>query len=272
MDVSIYVVIVTHNSSEVLPYCLDHLGRQNVRIDSLVIVDSGSMDISYLKALDQREKVKLILTDNIGFAQGNNLGLKEINDQSGVVVFLNPDTFLPEGYILQAIEVLREHKDAAIVSGKLLGFNVREGKETGKIDSTGIYRKWYGRWHDRGKGENDSNRYNSIEMIPAVCGALMVCRMEAFLRYGGEVFDSDFFLYKEDIELSLRLRRDGWKLVYEPRLEAYHCRGWENKRKKIPFVLRLMAAKNEILLYRKHPSPYIVWALFKYFLVFVFRI
>ncbi len=272
MDVSIHIVIVTHNSSEVLPCCLEHLAKQNIPLASLIIVDSGSTDISYLTTLNEKEEFKLILTDNIGFAKANNLGLKEISAQSGVVLFLNPDTFLTEGFILQAIEVLNENSGAAIVSGKLLGFDVKKRKKTGKIDSTGIYRKWYGRWYDRGKGEDESERYNQPDKIPAVCGALMVCRIDALLRYNGEVFDSDFFLYKEDIELSLRLRRDGWDLVYDPRLVAYHCRGWENKRTNIPFELRIMAAKNEVLLYQKHPSPFIIWALLKYFLVSVFRV
>lgn len=272
MVVSIHIVIVTHNSAEVLPFCLAQLARQKVSFASFIVVDSGSSNVAYLEALKQNHEFKLILTGNIGFAKANNLALQEIGDRSGLVLFLNPDTFLSENYILQAVEILNENRDAAIVSGKLLGYNAKDKKKTGKIDSTGIYRKWYGRWYDRGKGEDDSERYNHTDVLPAVCGALMVCRMEALLQYDGEIFDSDFFLYKEDIELSLRLRRDGWKLIYDPALVAYHCRGWENQRQKIPFALRMMAAKNEILLYRKHPSPFIIWALLKYLMVSVFRI
>ncbi len=272
MDVSIHIIIVTHNSSEVLPCCLDHLARQNIPLTSIIVVDSGSSDTAYLVALNQEENFKLVLAGNVGFAKANNIGFKEIDDQSGVVVFLNPDTFLPESFLSQASEVLNENSEAAIVSGKLLGFNIEEKRKSGRIDSTGIFRKWYGRWYDRGKGEDDSRKYNRIDNVPAVCGALMVCRMEALQRYNGEVFDADFFLYKEDIELCLRLRRDGWKLIYDPGLVAYHCRGWKDKRKKIALPLRIMAAENEVLLYRKHPSPYMIWALLKYFLISVFRV
>ena len=268
----IHIIIVTHNSSDVLPICLAHLAGQSVSITSVIIVDSGSNDTQYLDAFAQKEGIKLILSDNIGFARANNLGFREIADQDGIVVFLNPDTFLPEDYISQATELLNENVDAAIVSGKLLGYNAGEGKETGKIDSTGIFRKWYGRWYDRGQNEDDSDRYSLIQQVPAVCGALMACRLKALHKYNGAVFVCDFFLYKEDIELSLRLRRDGWKLIYDPRLVAYHCRGWQNKRGRVPFALRLMAAKNEVLLYRKHPSPYILWAFLKYLLVGIFRV
>ena len=228
--------------------------------------------MAYLQNLECKAEIKLVFSENVGFSRANNLGFKEISDHSGVVLFLNPDTFLADNFIVQALKVLGENRDAAIVSGKLLGFDIQKKKKTGKIDSTGVYRKWYGRWYDKGQGESDSEKYNRTERIPAVCGALMVCRMEAFERYKGEVFDSEFFLYKEDIELSIRLRRDGWELVYDPRLVAYHCRGWEKKRRVIPFALRIMAAKSEILLYQKHPSPYIAWAVLKYLSVLIYEL
>jgi GT2 family glycosyltransferase len=91
--------------------------------------------------------------------------------------------------------------------------------------------------------------------------------MTALLALPGPVFDPDFFLYKEDIELSLRMRKAGWQLLYDPRLLAYHGRGWNKKRGEMAVKLRCMAAANEILLYKKHPSPYMLWAWMKYLLV-----
>jgi len=272
MGKPVHIIIVTHNSADVLPACLAHLSAQSIPLTSVIIVDSGSIDTAYLDTFSGRDEITLIRSDNRGFAEANNLGYREIAGEAGVVLFLNPDTFLPEEYIGLAVEILDDNRDAAIVSGKLLGFDIQKGAATGKIDSTGIFRKWYGRWYDRGKGEDDSGEYTHAEDIPAVCGALMVCRMRALQDYKGEIFDNEFFLYKEDIELSLRLRRDGWKLIYDPRLIAYHCRGWQKKRKEMDFPLRLMAAKNELRLYRKHPSPYILWGLLKYLSVVIFRL
>jgi GT2 family glycosyltransferase len=99
----------------------------------------------------------------------------------------------------------------------------------------------------------------------------MCCRLRALHQFKGNVFDPDFFLYKEDIELCLRLRASGWTLVYDPRLIAHHCRGWAGNRQKMSYELRLMAARNEVLLYRKHPGPAMAWALLKLFLVQVCR-
>ena len=79
-------------------------------------------------------------------------------------------------------------------------------------------------------------------------------------------------MYKEDIELSLRLRATGWRILYDPRVELYHCRGWNRQRQTMPLARRVMASGNEVLLYRRHPSPYILWALLKYLLVRLFAL
>lgn len=266
MAAGIHIIIVTHDSEKVLPLCLEHLAAQTVGITGIIIVDSGSVDKKYLECCRNTDKIKLVETGNIGFGRANNLGFSQVRDREGIVVFLNPDTFLPPDFLARVIHIMKG-ENIGILSGKLLGYDPEKKRATGRIDSTGIYRSWYGRWYDRGMGEKDRGLYNKKDSPPAVCGALLICPVAVLKKYGEEVFDPLFFLYKEDIELSLRLRRDGHDLVYEPGLIAFHCRGWRGERKKMPFRLRLMASKNEIQLYRKHPSPYILWAITKYLLV-----
>lgn len=272
MAIAVHIIIVTHNSAAELPLCLHYLTRQTTPISSLVVVDSGSDDPAYLDSAAHPRLIAVIKADNIGYSRANNLGYNALPAPlSGMVIFLNPDTFLPSEYITNAVNVLQANPAAAIVSGLLLGFDLHTQKTTGRIDSAGIFRSWYGRWYDRGQGEKDRKQYNLIESVPAVCGALICCRAEALQTFRDQVFDQDFFLYKEDIELCLRLRAAGWDLVYDPRLVAYHCRGWKGRR-KIPYALRITAVRSELLLYRKHPSPYVIWAFIKYLLVRLLRL
>jgi N-acetylglucosaminyl-diphospho-decaprenol L-rhamnosyltransferase len=100
----------------------------------------------------------------------------------------------------------------------------------------------------------------------------MVCRMSALRGELPNVFDESFFMYKEDIDLSLRLRKKGWKLLYAPTVEAFHARGWAGNRKEISHRIRCLASKNDILLNLKHRSPYLIWAVAKYLGVRVLRI
>ncbi len=264
-------IVVSHNSESTLERCVQALENQECRLEQIILVDSGSSDTEYVEAFQQRESLQLLLTGNIGFSRANNLGYDLLSKDIDFVIFVNPDLFLPPDAITIALRVCAGDVRIAMLSGKLLGYDLSQDKPSGRIDSTGIVRKWYGRWVDRGQGEVDNGQYEKPEEMTALCGALLFCRMTALRALAAPVFDPDFFLYKEDIELSLRLRKRGWKLLYTPVLTALHCRGWQGERRKMSIELRKMASKSELLLYRKHPSPYILFAFFKYILVTVFR-
>lgn len=272
----IAVIIVTHNSQDVLPHCLDALNRQQTRqtisVD-IVLVDSGSKDVSYLAAYRERAGIKVILAENIGFSRANNLGCQAVSQTAEFILFLNPDTFLAENALQKALEVLQENEEIGCTGARLLGFDRKRGVPTGLLDSTGVFRKWYGCWYDRSQGEKETGQYSVPEDVPALCGAFLFCRQAVLAQLTLEqsdctaVFEPDFFLYKEDIELCLRIRKLGWRIVYHPEIKGYHCRGWQKNRQRIPYQQRLTAARSELILYKKHPSFYICWAVFKYLLV-----
>ncbi len=263
------VVIVTHNSQDEIGACLTSLDEQTVQPETTVIVDSGSIDSGYLQPYRNKDRTVLHLEKNIGFGRANNLGFKSIDRFSDFVLFLNPDAFPEPNTIELAINYLVRNKDVGCVSGRLLGFDSKLQQATGFIDSTGVFRKWYGRWHDRGQGEPDDDRFGEQEDIPAACAAFLFCRKEMLDQVAlseSVIFDPDFFLYKEDIELCLRIQKSPWRIVYLPDLKVFHCRGWQS-RHQVPYQQRLTAAASELLLYWKHPSPYMLWALIKYVLV-----
>lgn len=265
-------IIVTHNSANVLERCVEALCQQSRPVDEIIVIDSGSDDPDYLGYLEQKFSLNVVKQDNIGFARSNNLGLTKISRQVDSIIFLNPDTFLASDFVQRAVDIFKKSPHIGFLSGKLLGYDPLAGRPTGRIDSTGVLRKWYGRWYDRGHGEKDTGHYDMVEEVPALCGALLCCRRRVIDLFGGTVFDPDFFMYKEDVELGLRAGKKGVKFLYHPDLIAYHCRGWNRSRKTVQHQMKMLSAKNEILLYRKHPSPYMIWALLKYILVTVFKV
>lgn len=273
------VVIVTYNSENVLPTCMNALLNQTVKSNLIIIVDSGSKDTSYLSSYGDLEGVSLKLCrDNVGYCHGNNLGMMEIPKEIDYVLFLNPDAFLSLSFIEQALQFMESSMNAEVgaLSGPLLGYDLNSQKSSGRIDSTGIFQNWYGKWYDRHQGQSISKIDSLIEQeVPAICGALMFCRKAALLQSQlkrGEIMDSSFYMYKEDIDLSLRLREKGWKIVLLPHLIAHHCRGWQKERAKIPRFLRLLSAKNELRLHARFKSPYLVYSFIKYFAVKLFNV
>lgn len=247
---SIGVIIVTHNSEKSIDQTLSALERQTLAPTEKIIVDSGSSETHYLR---QYRSLEICLMPNIGFSAANNLAVSALDPSIDYILFLNPDVILPDDFLEKAVHWMERRAEVAALSGPLLGWNLEEARPTGRIDSTGIFTTWYGRWYDRGQGKAvRGHRYTQEEAVPALCGALLFCRKKAL---PDPVFDEKFFCYKEDIDLSLRLRKAGWKLYYVPDLIAYHARGWSTSRQKMPRSSRLMSAQNELRLHLKGYNP-----------------
>jgi N-acetylglucosaminyl-diphospho-decaprenol L-rhamnosyltransferase len=272
--ISVGVVIVTHNSERFMAKNLACLLRQTALPARLVIVDSGSASPHYLEAARLQAGQGLAAVDvvreaNIGYGAGNNLGFKMLEDDCQYILFLNPDVFLGRDAIARLLRPLAAGRGnrVAAATGLLLGYDIDHDAPTGRIDSAGIFRTWYGRWYDRGQGRRRREvALGGYQYVPAICGALMLCRREALLDAalpGGDVFDPDFFLYKEDIDLSLRLRARGWRLGFDPEVESFHCRGWQ-ARAAMPPASRLMSARNELKICRRNRDPLILFSLLKY--------
>lgn len=261
------VIIVTHNSEKLIGRCIESLDQQSLAAARIIIVDSGSDSPSYLDVYSEKAGYEVHLKDNIGFAAANNFGLKHIADADKYVCLMNPDTFLEPESFKRSVEIVSGRPGVAVLTGRLKGFDLNSGRPNGLLDSTGIFRTWYGRWYDRGQGLKNDDKYLIEEEVPAVCGAFMFCKVEALSKNTPDVFDESFFMYKEDIDLCLRLRKQGWKMLYAPAVEAFHARGWSQNRKEISYQTRCLASKNEIRMNLKHRSPYLIWALSKYFAV-----
>jgi N-acetylglucosaminyl-diphospho-decaprenol L-rhamnosyltransferase len=266
------IITVTNNSEKHLHKAMDCINRQTVRPTKVVLVDSGSHDLSYLAPYQKQSNVEVIIGEKgIGFCKGNNIGMAKVPAACDYVFFLNPDAFLTPTFLEYAAAFMEAPENARCggLTSTVLGYDIQEDKPTGTYDTTGVFRTWYGKWYDRDQGSTyDKNRYKHMEKIPAICGAVFFCRKQALdqiLVRQSEVFDNTFYMYKEDIDLSLRLRKKGWHLIFHPGITAYHCRGWQRDRSKMARKLRISSARNELRIHMrlKEPAP-IAYSLLKY--------
>jgi N-acetylglucosaminyl-diphospho-decaprenol L-rhamnosyltransferase len=250
---TVAVVIVTYNSGPVLGMCLDALQQQTRAADIVVIVDNDSAEAGYLSRIPATAPFELIRNrHNEGFCGGNNTGYARART-CHYVLFLNPDAFVSDCFLEKALQWMERPENARVgcLTGTLLGFDVAAARPTGLIDSTGIFQTWYGKWYDRSQGqrwEAPPSGQERLEDLPAACGALMFCRTQALedVTLGAsQVFDPRFFMYKEDIDLSLRLRARGWRIVCRPDLLCHHGRGWQG-RSRMSYRSRYLSARNEL--------------------------
>ncbi len=256
IDVSI--IVVAHDDEADLPYSVSSaLAQRGGRVET-VVVDNDSSDGSCeaVRRVGGKEARLVELPENVGFAAAMNLG---IGLSSGrYVLALNPDCRLEPDFAAILAGRLDRRPDVGSASGRLLRAEGADLHPTGRLDSAGIYQTATGRHFDRGSGEEAAGRYLAEEEIFGASGAAGFYRREALesARIMTGVFDSDFFLYREDADLAWRLQRLGWKCLYVPEAVAYHRRrNLPERRRWMSPLVNYHSVKNRFLLRINNQTP-----------------
>lgn len=247
------VHIVTWNSLVYLQACFQALADQTEQDFSILVVDNGSTDGSVQFVRDNCPQAKILQNrQNLGFSRAHNQAIRI--SSAPFVLVLNPDVILTPSYLERALVAMDRDPQIGSVSGKLLKFvfssdEMKEPKRTDIIDSTGLQVLRSRRTFNRGEGESDRSQYDSQVDIFGVSGAVALYRRSALddVTMGDEIFDNQFFSYKEDVDLAWRLQRLGWRAAYAPDALAYHHRGVSGDTRSDARVIRQ----------RKHHSRFV---------------
>lgn len=214
------VVIVTWNAAAWIADCLRSLLRLTRPPAEIVVVDNGSTDGTVSMVRDGYPGLALIeCGTNLGFCRANNLGFART--VSPFVLVLNPDARLGPGF-LEALLPAFEDEAVGIAAGKLLRPDGRT------IDSAGQMLARSRQPVDRGYGEPDEGQFDRDGEVFGACGAAALYRramLEEVADPDGEVFDSRFFAFYEDLDLAWRAHRLGWTAAYRHEAIGVHARG-----------------------------------------------
>ena len=207
------VVVVCLNSADSLPALLSALEVQLGQHDELVLVDNASSDDTAHIARTAAPAATVLETgSNLGFAGGCVAGANAC--RAPLLVFLNPDTVPLEG----AIDALSELGNEKPSWGAWQGLVMLPDRE--RVNTSGNIVHYVGIGWAGGLGSHIDSVETSPHEIGFASGAAMVVRRSAWDSVGG--FDPDFFMYSEDLDLSLRLKLAGWGVGIEPRARFTH--------------------------------------------------
>ncbi len=230
------LVTVAFNSSAVLPALLDSV-PEGV---ACVIVENGSRDVAETRALAEAHGARLVVSErNIGFGPGCNLGAAQATSE--FLFFVNPDATLAQGAVEALLAAAEAHPEASAFNPRL-----RDGK--GRIAfkrrSKLLPRS---AWLPREAADSDCE-------LPVLQGSAIFVRRAAFKAVGG--FDPKIFLYHEDDDLSLRLRRDCGTLRLVTGAEVVHLFGDSTARSPRTAALKAWyMGQSRIYACRKHGMP-----------------
>ncbi|WP_322797996.1 glycosyltransferase family 2 protein [Thermoflexus sp.] len=223
MDQALSLVILTYNTRELALRCLAGLYEEALaRGWQVIVVDNGSTDGTAEAIAGRFPGAELIRSErNRGFAAGMNLGLRRARGE--VIVLMNADVEASADTLAAAAEALQARPDVGALSPLLRMPDGRPQPFAFGGDPSPIYLLRRGLRALLGRGP--LHRWEVEEPIEVdwVSGACMLVRREVIERVG--LLDEGFFLYFEDNDWCRRMRRAGWRIVYDPRFQVVHWGG-----------------------------------------------
>ncbi|HOP48344.1 MAG TPA: glycosyltransferase family 2 protein [Desulfobacteraceae bacterium] len=237
------VIIINYNTADLLAGCLNSVFEQSGCKFEVIVVDNASHDNSQSIVRNEFPYVKLIANEsNIGFSRANNKGLEVCGGD--YIYFLNPDTELRQGVFISMIEFMDSYKDIGLAG-------------TGIVNPDGSFQPSL-ETHYPGQRHAKRELKGLRGDIAWVLGASMIIRREIIQELGG--FDERFFLYGEDQDLCLRVRKAGWVIGFIPDAVAVHW-GAQSERDNLPVEVWKKKLDAEVLFYKKHYSKSTVAAI-----------
>ena len=236
------VIIVNYNVSAFLEQALASAQKAMRGIEGeIYVVDNHSVDDSVAMVKAKFPQVKLIENqDNVGFAKANNQAIRISTGE--YVLLLNPDTLVEEDTFSKCIDFMDATPDCGGLGVKMVdgqGRFLPESKRGIPYPSSSFYKlfglsklfpksKKFGAYHATYIGEDETHE------VEVLAGAYMMLRRSVLDEVG--LLDEDYFMYGEDIDLSYRILKGGYKNYYFPQTRIIHYKGESTKKGSLNYV------------------------------------
>ena len=272
------VVLVNYNGFDDTKACLESIQLVDGNLPYVVLIDNASVEAQKLESLKALYKDLFIIysEENLGFGRANNLGIRWAQDNLDFdyLLLLNNDTLIDPKSIFYLIEPFKRDSHIAITTSKTMYEANRDIVWYGG----GIINKLKG-WsiiYDFQKPATQEGA-NKAKYVGFISGCVMMFSKSSIEQLQG--FDDDYFMYCEDLELSLRASKLGFKLYYEPKSIIYHkvqgsskskVKGMKVNNPNLSFLFFHMKS-NQWITMKKHlktihfiPFNIYFWLLFSY--------
>jgi GT2 family glycosyltransferase len=224
------VSIVNYNAGDYLLRCVESLEKIKNEISMEIwVVDNASNDDSIAKLKKKFPKLHYILNqENFGFGKAHNQVLKNLETE--YILILNPDVELEKGNLTTPISFMDANLEVGAVTGEVILSN-------GQVDLTahrGFPTPWasfkYYFLKDESSYHLSKKDMSQIHEVDAISGAFFLTRKKILDKVG--LFDEDYFMYAEDIDLCFRIKQAGFKIMYLPSVKILHHKGISSGLKK----------------------------------------
>ena len=224
MNKKVGIILINYHdyAKRFLADCRDSLRRQDYSREDfqVYIVDNDSSEntFNYLK---QEFPEAIVLGRNDGnYCAANNLGFNEaIKGGSDYLIALNMDTIVDSKFISEMVQALENNKESGMAQAKIL-LHSKENTEKQKINSLGNVIQYLGFGFTSAYNEEDREIDGYPEIKGYASGCAFIIRAEIYTLVGG--LNEEYYMYHDDMELSLKLKMAGYKIILAPKAVVYH--------------------------------------------------
>lgn len=228
-------VIVTWNSRRFVRDCLVSIPTHYH--SRTIVIDNDSNDDTARIVRTEFPAVRLqVNAANLGYAQANNQGLKALTAQTprpDYLLLLNPDARLPPGGVERMADYLGQHPEVGMLAPRLVN---PDGTAQASVRRLPTYRNMLSALLGvqaayRIKGFN----YDAIQEVEQPMASCLLIRRQVLDQVG--LFDEQFPMFLNDVDLSRRVRDAGWKTVYYPEVAVWHYLGGSTEQRRVKMIL-----------------------------------
>ena len=216
---SVHIVVLNWNGKSDTVECLTNLQSVSYPNRKIVVVDNGSTDGSEEAIKAAFSDVTFIQTgENLGYAEGNNVGIRHAMECGADFIFiLNNDTITDANVVTALVAQAEKNPNAAILGPKIYFYERPDiiNSAGGHIDYDTLVRGHIGYGV-----KDDGTVYASVAAVEWVTGCAMLLRLSVLREVG--LFDSNFFLVCEELDLCTRIRKRGFEILFVPEAKLWH--------------------------------------------------
>lgn len=257
-DILVSICIVNWNTRDLLYGCLKSIKKKTRSVSyEIIVVDNHSNDHSVEMVKKHFPDCILIVSnENLGFVKANNLAVKHA--KGNYILYLNPDTKLITNPIYKMAEYLENNNSYCAIGCKLILPNGKIQYICARTFPTPFNQFCFLSMLDRLFPK--SKIVSSVEMrywdhkdnreIECLSGANMMVRKDIVDQLKG--FDSNIFMYTEDVDLCFRIKKIGWKIYYLGNESILHYAGSSSKKQKNKYFSTIMQKESNLYFQRKH--------------------
>lgn len=221
----ISVIIVNYNTCELTRQCLTSLQSETAAITAeVIVVDNASSDDSREMIQKEFPEVELLaMQENLGFGKANNVGVRAAKGKH--VILLNSDTIVKPQAFQKLLNFAEQKPSLGAVGPKLLNADGSLQKGCWRFPTfSRVLGETVGLWRLLGTPSNYLDKdYNHVRQVDFAIGACLLLPRKLYEEIGG--FDEQFFMYSEETDLCMRMRKAGLKVYFYPESEIIHLGG-----------------------------------------------